>query len=842
MCKECHERVADEWESPFSDVGEDEAGHSSAAFGPRRDLGAFPALPWAATESEAASVDEADVDREWEAEEHEGPPSGSARVRILWPALGFPAVIAPRTGAARTAGASDAARCITLLVLSNKPTLTPQEVSQHLRCVPWEQRAKRHIAPGGPESFKASEISVRADTRSSPIALSSAKDRLTSLVGFGGGAGMRSAIVAGMAKAVREFYSKLPQDVRLPYLHEIRVSEEASARLDREQYHLFWNNAKQGDAAPSDEMMLLLDHFAHPRRERKYTDLYEKLGKYLMEEYEFEYGPLHAPYQNTLQMRKPRAEILHPVFVRKPATKPIAIGHLTDTHVDVRADVYGKNLEEAMKRPAIKAKYAGRWKADSYNNLNRSFRENYTKAKDEADIILLTGDLIDYGRGHWGLSARDRLGENYAYHEDRNWFLFYYLLAGADAYVKPTYTILGNHDWRINPYPPFAVAGAPSPESIINNYGDFKPAERRELLQLAHGPGHERGFSYETTAVDELDLIRKNPDQAIATIVKLFGNTKRLNVKGAPTETTIESVIWYLLTINPFLDYAFPLPSGQSVLMLDWAEAEDLFFDIVEKGKARPYLPHEAKKASDVGPKAGDCLSGVQQQLVKQFLGRAGRAKIVGIHAPPISPYYEWFDDELQVSRKTFDGKGTARGPDIVGVLKDGTKKRWNGHPLFAIRPPNGFHGMEADYNSLVKAREQFIKTLIDPRSGVRLVFAGHIHRDGVLVVWRMGSEKGQQAAGALRVRGIAAPVGKVAPGAVLGPLFVNTTSAGFRGNYKPRAGQGATVPPGRALATLGADGVVERVEFRALQESGGRRAANANALAPQREVELPVG
>ena len=46
--------------------------------------------------------------------------------------------------------------------------------------------------------------------------------------------------------------------------------------------------------------------------------------------------------------------------------------------------------------------------ADSYNNWNRSFVRVYDDAKRDSDVVLLTGDLIDYGRGHWGVQARDR--------------------------------------------------------------------------------------------------------------------------------------------------------------------------------------------------------------------------------------------------------------------------------------------------------------------------------------------------------------------------------------------------------------------------------------------------
>jgi hypothetical protein len=35
--------------------------------------------------------------------------------------------------------------------------------------------------------------------------------------------------------------------------------------------------------------------------------------------------------------------------------------------------------------------------------------------------------------------------------------------------------------------------------------------------------------------------------------------------------------MWYLLLINPFLDFAFPLPGGQQVLMLDWGKHEEIY-------------------------------------------------------------------------------------------------------------------------------------------------------------------------------------------------------------------------------------------------------------------------
>ena len=850
-------------------------------------------------------------------------PGPAVRARILWPALGFPAVIAPREQKARGNVPGDATRCICLLVLANR-TLTRDDVARNLRCVTWDNRRQRHIPEGtSPTTFPAADIAVRTDVKSDPISLSTPGNRLISLVGFGGGKGENSAIIGGIAKEVLAFYREtLPKEERLPYLHEIRISEDASNRLGDGQYHLFWNNAKETQDVPSEEMQILIDYHGHPLRQRTvHVESYEHIGKYLLKEYEFEYGSMHQPYQQSYsQMPLPRAEVLHPLFVKREQAEPLRIGHLTDLHVDVRADVYEANLEDAMKfvpmadhlalfnkawetlRQKLVAKKRSPspwrtkadldelarlsgltrelvlliaatqkltkyWRKGSYNNVNRSFRENYTKAKEESDILLLTGDLIDYGRGHFGVTKRNRLGNNRAYDEDRNWFLFYWLLAGDNSYTVPTYTILGNHDWRINPYPPLAIAGAPSVKSILNNYEEFVPEFQKWLLQIAHGPGHERAFSYVSTAVGLQDLVDEDPWAALSTAVRLFRNKSRMDIKGAPTETNVASVKWYLLTINPFLDYSFPHPSGQKLLMLDWAECEDVLFDIVERGKARPYLPHEAARASDPGPKAGDCLTAAQQKMVGNFLARPGVSKLVGIHAPPIAPWYDWYDSELVKSRKLFPGSTVAsrrrelgsfltpddcrkgegkwdedagecvekvpRGPDIVSTFPNGEKKRWNGHPFFAIRPPNAFEGMVADYGSLVRGRDEFIKDLIEPSHGVRAVFSGHNHRDGLHMLWRMGPESGPQTNGTLRVRLLPGRVTSIKPGSILGPLWVNTTSAGFRGHYVPSPGKDEYVPPGRALVSVRRDGTIDVAQFRRLPGIDKRALAALAALSP---------
>ena len=149
----------------------------------------------------------------------------------------------------------------------------------------------------------------------------------------------------------------------------------------------------------------------------------------------------------------------------------LRIGHLTDTHVDVRADVYEENIKQGLHEEDLKRQNKPTPIIDGYHNWNKRFLKIYSKAKGESDLLMLTGDLIDYGRGFIGVERRQELANDELYNSDRNWFLFYYLLAsdlGSDnpQYSVPVYTSLGNHDWRLNPYPPFAFAGCTTPEYV----------------------------------------------------------------------------------------------------------------------------------------------------------------------------------------------------------------------------------------------------------------------------------------------------------------------------------------------------------------------------------------
>ena len=278
-------------------------------------------------------------------------PRSPVRARILWPALGFPAVIAPRSGGSPGPLDADthATRTICVLLLSDRKYLSKEEAARYLRYVPWAQRGRRHIAAREPGSFAEEELSVRNDGRELKLVVpKEAKDRDRYGVHIVFGAGREGERNDGQPRAPRPRLLPQPEAGRPFVPARIRISEAVAARLPDGRYHLFWNNESTEEQAPSDEMALLLREFV-PRRRGKLGAFWQPFRRRLFEEYEYEYGVLRASYATQPVRGRPRAEILHPLFVRRGRVGPLKIGHLTDTHVDVRADVYEENLKRRTR-------------------------------------------------------------------------------------------------------------------------------------------------------------------------------------------------------------------------------------------------------------------------------------------------------------------------------------------------------------------------------------------------------------------------------------------------------------------------------------------------------------
>lgn len=130
----------------------------------------------------------------------------------------------------------------------------------------------------------------------------------------------------------------------------------------------------------------------------------------------------------------------HPVRVFRENKKAFKVLHITDTHVAERFDYIPHYLAEGQEK---------------YNDPNDRFRDLINQIKDkeiEADIVVLTGDVVDNANNY---RPYDGLGGEYFFKPiidtDRNWRYFHSMIAEDPGINVPIYISLGNHDYRPNP-------------------------------------------------------------------------------------------------------------------------------------------------------------------------------------------------------------------------------------------------------------------------------------------------------------------------------------------------------------------------------------------------------
>jgi len=176
--------------------------------------------------------------------------------------------------------------------------------------------------------------------------------------------------------------------------------------------------------------------------------------------------------------REHEVRLFHPfMIVRDQARNYLNVGHITDLHTSTLWDFFDEKIflhynqdraevaDNTGRDPENDADTTFTPAARRYNNpnlnarhlthlLNRLGRAENNPGK-FVDILLQTGDLIDFNRG-FNLNPRHSPDDDYIF--NLSWIRYYELL--LLDYQRPTYTLLGNHDWRLNPYPPRIQAEA----------------------------------------------------------------------------------------------------------------------------------------------------------------------------------------------------------------------------------------------------------------------------------------------------------------------------------------------------------------------------------------------
>jgi hypothetical protein len=151
---------------------------------------------------------------------------------------------------------------------------------------------------------------------------------------------------------------------------------------------------------------------------------------------------------------KDAGAVFHALCLRPPG-EGLRFMHLTDLHVALRNDLYADNIKENVSLPDFQDPEKTR-----FNNFNENLRRfiahaNALADKGELDLVLLTGDLVDFLRH--GFQEREYYGGN-------NFRVFRDLILGTGperirknskgGLKVPLFTGTGNHDWRFFPYDP----------------------------------------------------------------------------------------------------------------------------------------------------------------------------------------------------------------------------------------------------------------------------------------------------------------------------------------------------------------------------------------------------
>lgn len=176
----------------------------------------------------------------------------------------------------------------------------------------------------------------------------------------------------------------------------------------------------------------------------------------------------------------------HSVYVRS-SWEDFGLIHATDIHVSKRLEGFRRRLQRlAVRNPQLASAVT------AYNNFNDNFREliryaNHLHDIGMLDAILATGDLVDYGFEEGERSSFR--GGNYAFFEKiiRGQVRSPNGVASEELRV-PIYTVLGNHDYRVNPYTLLSTVDVPFADDIaVRHYSNHNLTEAETVaLQGGH--------------------------------------------------------------------------------------------------------------------------------------------------------------------------------------------------------------------------------------------------------------------------------------------------------------------------------------------------------------------
>lgn len=351
----------------------------------------------------------------------------------------------------------------------------------------------------------------------------------------------------------------------------------------------------------------------------------------------------------------PRTIAPHCLYARSD-WEHFGLAHITDIHVSRRIEAYRARLRAAGVAESDVAQLV---------NWNDAFRDfiryaNHLHAAGRLDVIIATGDLVDYvrevddhpqGPGNFGFF--EALVQGQAPGPDAQ-------SPASEALRVPIFTSLGNHDYRELPYPlgwDLKVTAADAVGVIPWIGGVLKSVMDGVSFVLGKVPGLGA-----LSALDIVDLISSfkdtmwnhsglNTTQQEA--LRLIGLTRddgrsylvpRLRPGAAARAVQVDAAMrdgshYYFRRINPTRSYVVPL-GAHRIVMLDTRWDEGITSTVTDAALTELGFGTESQEnfvggsPDSVGakPRELDLLRGALQEAGVQGL------VIVGMHAPPLNP------------------------------------------------------------------------------------------------------------------------------------------------------------------------------------------------------------
>jgi len=304
--------------------------------------------------------------------------------------------------------------------------------------------------------------------------------------------------------------------------------------------------------------------------------------------------------------------------------------HATDIHVTERADEYHRRLVELGRTESLQ----------NYNNYNEAFRDtihyaNKLHQQGILDLIIITGDLVDYQFEEWQ-NPQTHWGNFLYFDKIIRAAIGSPLNRSIEELRVPMFTTLGNHDYRQKAYKLLFDGEVPIfPDRTFRNFLPHNLTEDDARALQGGKPTVSSG--------DSLDMARK--------IFKPEYYYQRMNVLGDQLASKS-----YIVRLGP-QNRLVMLDSGYDLGVLEST------WDAFKVGYLG--LGDEDRRSFAAGSPNQTGVTPQHLTLVEQALQEAGDGLvIVGIHGPPMNLKTSDFADFFRETEHA-----SADSKDIVGYL-----------------------------------------------------------------------------------------------------------------------------------------------------------------------------